>query len=365
MAEQDSDRSEAATQFKLEQERKRGSVARSVEVSAVAVLGALAVSMHVNAWDGFVQALNLQVATLARARQLDWSPDGVAAWIGDIAQAMLGILAPLLVAVALCAILATLLQTGPVLSTTPLGPDFTRLNPATGLKRFFSLRILYEAFKSTVKLVVLSAVAYFAIADALPGLMALPAMGAKTYARTLLALSASVLTRLVFALFILAVLDFAYTRWEFAKRMRMSKRDIKDEHKNREGDPRIRSRQRELRQEVLKRAKAMHNLPSADVLITNPTHLAVALSYDHGSGRAPTLVAKGAGELAAHMREVARRHHIPIVQNRKLARALYKEVDPEGYVPERLYGEIARLMVWVYALRNGRRQGGAASVSDQ
>jgi flagellar biosynthetic protein FlhB len=132
---------------------------------------------------------------------------------------------------------------------------------------------------------------------------------------------------------------------------------VRDEAKNRDGDPRIRAKLRELRKEMLKRSKALRRLPGADVLITNPTHLAVALSYEHGKAGAPQVVAKGAGDIARKMREVASRHHIPIVQNRPLARALFREVDYDGYVPEKWYPQIARIMVWVYAMRETRRNG--------
>ena len=152
-----------------------------------------------------------------------------------------------------------------------------------------------------------------------------------------------------------AALDFGFARWEFARRMRMSKRDIKDESKNREGDPRIRSRIRELRKEMIKRSKALGKVPAADVLITNPTRIAIAVSYKHGTSAAPQVVAKGAGEMARKMRELAGRHSIPVVQNRELARALFREVDFDGFVPEKLYPQVAKIMVWVYAMRQARR----------
>jgi flagellar biosynthetic protein FlhB len=161
--------------------------------------------------------------------------------------------------------------------------------------------------------------------------------------------------KLVFALLAIGVIDLAYSRWEFAKRMRMSKRDVRDEAKHREGDPRIRARLRELRKEMLKRSKSMHKLPSADVLITNPTHIAIALNYDHGKSAAPKLVAKGTGDVARKMREVASRYHIPVVQNRTLARALFREVDYDGFVPEKWYPQVAKIMVWVYSMREMQR----------
>jgi flagellar biosynthetic protein FlhB len=355
MAEQDSDRSEEATPHRLEEARKKGSVARSLDVTALAVLAALVLVIQANGWDALRVTVQLQHRILARIGHTDWSPEGVAAWMAELLVAMLTVLGPLFLAVAVVAVLANVVQTGPLFTFEPVKPDFDRLNPASGFKRVFSMRTLFEAGKSIVKMVVLSSVVYFALRDLVPGLVALPGAEAKGYLRVLVALCGALLVKLVFTQLVIAAIDFAFVRRDFAKQMRMSKRDVKDEHKNREGDPRIRSRIRELRQEMLKRSRAVAKVPSADVLITNPTRLAVALSYRHGASGAPQVVAKGAGDLARKMREVAARHQIPVVQNRPLARTLFREVDFDGYVPEKLYPQIAKIMVWVYAMRDARR----------
>lgn len=354
MADQDADRSEHATQHKLNEARGKGSVARSSDVNAMAIMAALVIAVYGSGWDALRQTLRMQQQMLAGAGRLNWNADAMAAWIAQLLVGMLHILAPLFLTVAVVAVLVNLAQTGPIFSFHPLVPDLSRINPATGFKRLFSLRILYESAKSVVKLVVLSAVVYHLLRDTVPGLMGLSAMAPALYAKALIGLVGGLLVKLVATLLVIALVDLGYTRYDFAKRMRMSKRDIKDESKNREGDPRIRSRIRQLRQETLKRSKAMRQVPSSDVLITNPTHLAVALRYQHGKSGAPQVVAKGAGELARTMRELAARHQIPIVQNKLLARALFREVDYDGYVPEKLYPQVARIMVWVYSMRNLR-----------
>jgi flagellar biosynthetic protein FlhB len=355
MAEQDSDRSEQATPHRLEEARKKGSVARSVDVTALAILSALVLVIQATGWDALRVTAQLQRRILGHIGRSDWTPDGAAAWMGDLLVAMLSVLAPLFLALVVIAILANVAQTGPVFTFHPLKPDFDRLNPASGFKRVFSMRTLFEAAKSVVKLVVLSAVVYAALRNLVPGLIGLSGADARGYLRVLVGLCAALLVKLVFTQMVIAAIDLGFVRRDFAKRMRMSKRDVKDEHKNREGDPRIRSRIRELRKEMLKRSKAVAKVPDADVLITNPTRIAVALSYRHGTSGAPQVVAKGAGDLARKMREVAARHQIPVVQNRPLARALFREVDFDGYVPEKLYPQIARIMVWVYAMRDARR----------
>jgi len=159
---------------------------------------------------------------------------------------------------------------------------------------------------------------------------------------------------------VLAIMDLIYTRWEFGKQMRMSAREVKDEYKHREGDPRVRRRLRELRMERLKQSKALGQVKSADVLVTNPTHVAVALRYDREREAAPSVLAKGAGALAAQMRELAYRHGVPVVQNPPLARALYRRAQIGGLVPEEWYPVAAKILVWVYAARDARMKREAA-----
>jgi flagellar biosynthetic protein FlhB len=355
MAERDSDLSEDATPYKLEEARKKGSVSKSADFTAMAIMAALSATLYATGLTVLRQVLRMQQQILARVSTKEMSVDASAAWMGSLATGMLSVLAPFLLTLAVTAVAVTLVQTGPGFSFHPLKPDLNRINPMTGLKRIFSMRTVFESVKSLVKLIVLGALLYTLVKDAIPGLILLTAIDPKTYAGLLIALCAGVLVKLVLALFAIGAADLMFTRWEFAKSMRMSKRDVKDESKNRDGDPRIRARIRELRKEVLKRSRSLANVPKADVLITNPTHFAVALCYQHGSSGAPQVVAKGAGEVAAQMRATAARCQIPIVQNRLLARALFREVDYDGYVPEKWYPQVARIMVWVYSMRAAKR----------
>jgi len=162
------------------------------------------------------------------------------------------------------------------------------------------------------------------------------------------------------ALCVVAVLDLGYARREFSKNMRMSRREMKDEVKNREGDPRIRNRQREIRMQFLKSARSVQKVPEAQVVVTNPTHVAVALRYEHGVTPAPLVIAKGAGMLARQIRRAANKAGVPIVHSPRLARALYKEVAPDAYVPEHWYPPVARILVWLRSLNEARTQQGAA-----
>jgi flagellar biosynthetic protein FlhB len=264
------------------------------------------------------------------------------------------LLLPLLVALPLAAALASIAQTGMVFSFQPLQVDFQRLNPATGFKRVFSARSLFDGLRACVKLALLTGAGSAALYALLPQFHRLSALPPARFLETALADLASLGWKMAAALAVIAVADVLFTRREFGRKMRMSRRELKDEHRNREGDPRIRARLRELRRELLQRTRSLRNTRDADVVLTNPTHYAVALQYRHGEMEAPRVVAKGAGQLAAAMREIAGRHRIVVVQNPSLARRLFREAAIDAYLPANFHAEVARILVWVLAMRQRR-----------
>jgi flagellar biosynthetic protein FlhB len=254
---------------------------------------------------------------------------------------------------------ASLMQTGPVFSFEPLKPDFDRINPAAGLKRLFSARLLFEAAKSLVKLGVFGYALYAIIDSLLPLALGLAQTPPAAYARLGLDAVVGMMFKLALLMLAVALLDVGYVRWDFGRKMMMSRREMRDEHKRREGDPKVKARIRELQREMRKRGQALKRVPDADVLITNPQHLAVALRYRREELAAPRLVAKGAGELAARMKLLARRHGIPVVENKPLARRLFLRGGLEAGIPQDEYPQVARVLAWVYALRELR--GGRAA----
>lgn len=353
MADEDLDRNEAATPYKLEQARGRGQVARSADVVSVAVF---AVAMAWLYWGG-LDALHAQFrydrTLLAQAGRVDAA--GAAALLARVVADALSGLLPWFAALALTAVVGTLVQTGAVFSAHPLKPDFSRLSPAAGLKRLLSMRTVFDAGRAVAKLVLVAAVTWHAVGELVPLSARLAAMPPAQLARTLLEHAAAAGLQMALALALVAAVDLVYSRREFLRRMRMSRRELKDEHKHREGDPRIRARLRELRREALRRSLSVRDTARADVVLTNPTHVAVALRYAEGEMAAPQVIAKGAGAVAAAMRQVAALHRIPVVANPPLARALFHELEVEQHVPPALYAEVARILVWVFALRAARR----------
>jgi flagellar biosynthetic protein FlhB len=352
MAEQELDRNEAATPHKLHKAREQGQTGRSTEAVAALVFVA---AMTFIAWHGLESALALVEwcgSALQRVRALP----AQALWplVAEAAKAAAAVMLPLLLTVVMAAVAGCVLQTGMLLSATPLHLDFARVNPATGLKRLFSLRTLFDGARACVKVVALAAVAWWALRDLLAQYPQTMALTPAAFLRTLVQDAVVVGLKMAVALVLLAVVDVIYCRAEFHRRMRMSRRELKDEFKNREGDPRIRVRLRELRREMLKRSLALKNTRSADVVLTNPTHYAVALRYVHGEMDAPRVVAKGAGQLAAAMRAMAARHEIVVVQNPPLTRRLFRATAIDDTIPADFHAEVARIIVWVFAARRQR-----------
>jgi flagellar biosynthesis protein FlhB len=353
---QDQNRNEAATPFKREEARKRGSVPKSLDMASLMIFGAGLVAFHVFGSELIAREMVLFRSLFVRAGTVSLETRETSTLIAaSFAEALL-VLAPLALAVALFAVLSSLIQSGPVFTTTPLKPDWNRVNPLAGLKRMFSMRTIVECAKTTLKFLVLGGVLYLSLVRIAPALLASLQMTPSGIATTLRTETLDVLTRIVAALAVIAVIDLVYSRWEFAKRLRMSTREVRDETKRREGDPRIKSRVRELQREALKRAMSTGRLKGADVLLVNPIHLCVAIRYEKNRMDAPVVVAKGAGPVAARMQAIARRHRVPIVRNKSLARSLFFRVGIDAPVPHQHYDALARIFAWVYALRDQRME---------
>lgn len=351
---QDQDKTEQATPFKLDEARRKGQVFKSPELNSLAALTmALLALLAFGGW-AIDRTLALGARLLTESGRAELTPDYVMAltrWSGE--RALL-LLAPIFVLLAAVGILSNLLQTGPVFSFAPLKPDFQRLNPIQGFKRIFSFRSVYEAIKAVLKLALLAGVTYGAVDYLLPKLLGLPQRSISAFPEFLRETAAFVLFVLVLGFLALALVDLAFTRWEYLKKMRMSRRELRDEIRRREGDPQIRSKRRDLQRAMRKRAGAAGRVKDADVLITNPTHLAVALRYRREEAVAPVVVAKGAGELALRMREMAFRYGVTVVESPVLARRLFANVDLDDMIPEETYEDVAAILKRVFAEKTTR-----------
>lgn len=351
MAEQDLDRNESASPYKLQKAKDKGQVAKSTDVVSALVFTVAVLYLTWHGWDTVREQFRFDHILLMQAGQID--PGGATLWplVANMVRGTLTWIAPFLVTLMLTAIVANMMQTGPVLSFDPVTADFERLNPVNGFKKVFAVRTLFDTLRACVKLVLLLGVAYYALRSLASQFYTLSSLSPLGYLHLLLDDMSSLGLKMAMILGFIALVDLIYTKHEFAKKMRMSKREVKDEAKHRDGDPRVRARMRELRREMRKRSQALRQTKNADVVLTNPTHVAVALRYVHGEMESPQVVAKGAGHLAAAMRHIAAKHNIPIVQSPSLARKLFKELDVERHVPPQMFAEVARIIVWVFAMR--------------
>ena len=352
--EQEQNRSEKATPYKLREAKKRGQVSKSMEVNSFAMLCA-ALGLLYFAGSGFGQGqLELSSALMRNAHYIQIEGSSPIA-LGEIIRDFLFDLYWPVVAVAVTvAIAANMFQTGPVFSFFPLKPDIQRMNPVKGFKRVFSKRLIYETGKTLVKFTLFAGVAYLSISNLMPMLISLVDVAPQSYGGILRELMSRLMFQLLLVALLVALFDVMYTRWDFAEQMRMSRREVKEEVKRREGDPMQRAKRRELQKEAVKRAGAARRVPDADVLITNPTHLAIALHYDADTMIAPAVIAKGAGSLAEKMREVAFRSGVPIVENKVLARRLFRDTGIDEGVPDEVFPIVAKLMAWAWLLRRHR-----------
>lgn len=343
MQEQEQNRTEPATPFKLSEARKRGQVAKSPDFNVlIAVCGLLAaIAIWGEAQWARLCELCAQLLVGAATWQVD--ADGAGLLSAAIAREALMSILPFAATGLIFAIAANLVQTGPILSGEPLKPKLERMNPIAGFKRVFNKRVLFEAVKSMLKLGFFAMIAYGFFVSLWPGLPALAAGGLDEQMQWLGSSAVGLLFRLGLALALVGLLDLLFVRWSYGRQMMMSRREMKEEIKRREGDPQIRARIRKLQRENLKQARSMSRVPEADVLITNPQHLAIALRYDRARMNAPVVLAKGADSWAQEMRSIASRHAIPRFENRRLARLLFRRAQIDQPIPPESFLEVARL----------------------
>ena len=357
--ENDLERNEPASQKRLEQAREEGQVPRSRELASFAVLlsGALTLS-------GVGDRLAMSLQRLMRdALSFDHaqiaSTASMLERLGSLSFDALLAIAPLLVVLVLAALLAPLLVQGWMFSLDPLQPNFSRLNLWAGLQRMFALSGAIELGKALLKVVLISAVACWAIwreRGALLPLSSAPLPDAIAHLGHELVVS---LTIIVAALAILAAIDVPLEIWRYRRGLRMTRDEVRREAREADGDPQLKARIKGQQREMARR-RMMSEIPKADVVVTNPTHFAVALAYRDGTMRAPRVVAKGAHLLAARIRQIADEHRIPIVEAPPLARALYRHSDLGEEVPRALYSAVAEVLAYVYQLRRAGASSGPA-----
>jgi len=346
----ESDKTEEPTQKRLDEARERGDVPRSIEIKHAAMVGSGALVATFLAGGAGIQLQRLLASMVETMSTRPLDPETAQDWAGATVAALGLILGPVFALFVAAAIGAGLIQGRPTVSWERLAPKWSKVSPASGFKRLFSGNALVEFLKTLAKLGIVGTVCLVVIwpnANRLEQTLLYPL---EDTLRLIRGMAVKLLLAVAAIVTALALADFFYQRLSFLKRMRMSRQELRDEHKQSEGDPMIKARIRQIRLERARR-RMMAAVPEADVVITNPTHFAVALKYDHDSMAAPRLVAKGVDTVAFKIREIATAHNVPIVENPPLARSLHATVDLDEEIPPEQYRAVAEVISYVMKLK--------------
>ena len=344
------DKTEPASPKKKEDARNKGDIAKSRELSSTAILTAGILYMFFNA-NGMVITLGNNIRkSFLQIPDIISDKEFASVIISGVLTDFLILLAPILIVLMIVSILTNLLQTGIIFSVEPLTPKASKIDPIKGFGKVFSKRSLVELAKSILKIAIVGWVAFSALKDDMSHMIPLLYQENAQIFAQLGELTFRVLVKCCCVIMVLAILDFIYQKWEHKQNLKMTKQEVKDEFKQSEGDPMVKSRIRSIQREMARR-RMMEEVPKADVIITNPTHLSIALKYKQDEGmKAPVIVAKGANNIAFKIREIASRHNIPLMENKPLAQNLYKlELGTE--IPPQFYQTVAEILAYVYGLK--------------
>ena len=348
-AAEDEGRTEDPTEFKIRKAREEGRIAKSQELNGAIVLLLPVLSLIAFApWmlKTFTEMLRFYLTRSTTTELTD--PVLVTAFLHYFIKLAL----PVTLTAMVAGVASNILQNGGfIFSMKPITPQFSKVVPNFGkfFSRIFSAEGLFNLAKSLVKVAVVAAVAYVSIRNQIPRLVTMLDAGLWSAVSFIASMTARLLLTASFLFLVISIPDYIFQRRQFMESLKMSKQEVKEEYKQMEGDPLVKSRLRQRMQELLSQNMAV-NVPKADVIITNPTHFAVAIQWDRATMRAPMVTAKGADQLAFRIREIAKENRVPLVENRPLARALYAEVDIGDMIPDEYYQALAIILAKVYAL---------------
>jgi flagellar biosynthesis protein FlhB len=348
MATDDSgEKTEQPTERRRARAREQGNVAKSVDLTAAGLLLGAAAVFYTLAVPLCGSLAEMMADTLRTAGPGPFSGSDAGNRMRHILQMISPNMLGVLLAMMLAALIWNVVQIGILVAPDALVPNFARLNPLSGFQRIFSPAALMRLAVSLAKLLIVAGIAAWSIASMLPWFVQLvdlePRLTLFYVERAVVKLAFQLAAALVF----LALLDFLYQRWKFEQDLRMSKQEVRDEMKEMEGDPLMRQRRREAHRKVAQ-ARELRQVKSADVVVTNPTEIAVALKYDPEKNSAPIVVAKGMGEIAASIRRIAAENRIPIIERKEVARALYRSVKVGQAIPVEMYQVFVEIMAYVY-----------------
>ena len=357
--ESDLEKTEPASERRLEKAREEGNVARSRELTTLVMLATAIGGL----WFTAESLGGTLSAAMRRGLQFErgiaYEPQQMLARTAWMAMQTLLAMAPLFAMMLVAAVVAPMMLGGWLLSGKAVSPNFGKLDPLAGIARMFSTQSLAELVKALAKSLLIGGVAYLVIMDDLEHVMALLGQPESTALPHTIMLVGRSCALIAAALVLVALVDVPWQLWSYSKKLRMSREDVRQEHKESEGDPHIKAQIRRQQQAIAKR-RMMAEVPKADLVVTNPTHFAVALKYIDGGMRAPRVVAKGTDLVAQRIREIAADNKVAILEAPPLTRALYKHTRLGDEIPSGLYTAVAEVLAWVYQLKRWKSEGGEA-----
>lgn len=353
--EQFQEKTEQATPKRLKDAREKGQIPRSKELSAAAIMIAASASFFVLGSQMSTGIRDILSNGLTLPREMIFDPSMLTVQLAATIRSGILLITPFLVICAAVAIAAPTLLGGWSFAVKSMAFKPEKLNPVEGIKRLFSLKSLVELLKTLAKFLVVGTAAVLMLKNLAGDFLQLSTEAVRPALAHTAWLCASALLLMSSALVLIAAVDVPFQLWDHAKKMRMTQQEVRDEHKETEGKPEVKSRIRSAQQEIAQR-RMMEDVPKADVIVTNPTHFSVALKYDE-SMRAPRVTAKGADLMAQQIRKIAAAHNVPMVEAAPLARRLYATADIGQEVPTQLYASVAQLMAYVYRLRDSLKHG--------
>ena len=355
MADSDSgEKTEEPTAKKLDDARKKGQIARSKDLGTMFVLVGSAFSMFIMG-DSLVRALSLmmkQLFSITRAEALD-----VNALLKVASTGVSGVISPLLwifFIIIIAAFIGNTMLGGMNFSFEAMAPKASRLSPLAGFKRMFGVKAVVELVKSILKFFVVFIVAFLLLSSLFDEILTLSLESIPTNFEHAVTMLLWMFLALAFSIGIIVMIDAPYQVWNHTKELKMTKQEVKDEHKNTEGNPEIKGRIKQTQYEMSQR-RMMGEVPNSDVVITNPTHYSIALKYDANQGGAPIMVAKGVDEMAMHIRTIAKEHQVEIIQSPALARSLYYTCEVNEDIPEELFAAVAQVLAFIFQLNEHKK----------
>lgn len=346
------DKTEEPTAKKKRDARKKGNIAKSKEVTTAITLVAMLIIIFTMSDYIILEIKNSMINLLSSNFSMNFDSGVMLNSLGSkILLSFMKIFLPIGFIIMIFGVIGNLIQSGMLFTGEGLKPQFSKLNPINGFKNMFSLKALGTLVKSVAIIGVLLYIGYSFMNKNFEGIMKSADIYLPYLLNTIIELIKSLLGTICLAVVLIAVVDYGYQRFTHNKELKMTKQEVKEEYKQMEGDPQVKGKIKQKQREISNR-RMMQAVPSATVIVTNPTHISIAIKYEKGMDSTPRVVAKGADVVAFKIREVAKEHDIPIIENKPLARLIYKEVDIDKEIPEEMYQAVAEVLVAVYKIKN-------------